>query len=69
LGVKYGPTRGEFLFRFWTSIGALALCGVALSIRGVQINMVTMELGVIAFAFLGGSAAHAAWHLWVRKDR
>jgi len=69
LGVKYGPMRGEFLFRFWASIAALALCGVALAIKGVQINMVAVEPGVIAFAFLGGSAAPAAWHLWVCKDR
>lgn len=66
--MKYRPSRGEFLFRFWASLAALALAGVAVAIKGVQINMVTVELGLIAFAFLGGSAGHAAWNLWGQKD-
>ncbi|NNL19660.1 MAG: hypothetical protein HKP37_13055 [Boseongicola sp.] len=66
--MKYRPSRTEFLFRFWASLGALALTGVAVAIKGVQVNIVTVEMGIITLAFLGGSAVHAAWNLWGRKD-
>ncbi len=64
---RHGPTRGEHLFRLSASLAALVVFGVAAWVRGVSINIVTVELAMITVAFFGGSAAWSAWHLW--KDR
>ena len=64
-----GPSRGEHLFRFWASLAALALCGVAIWARGVTINIVTVELAVITLAFFGGSAGWSARALWRIRDQ
>ncbi|MDJ1018331.1 MAG: hypothetical protein QNJ35_17615 [Paracoccaceae bacterium] len=64
-----GPSRGEHLFRFWASLGALVLCGVAIWARGVAINIVTIELAVITLAFFGGGVVWSARALWLGRDQ
>ncbi|MDJ1015119.1 MAG: hypothetical protein QNJ35_01315 [Paracoccaceae bacterium] len=64
---RHGPTRSEHRFRLLASLAALLLFGIALWIKGVAINIVTIELAVITLAFFGGSAAWSAWHLWKQQ--
>lgn len=64
---RYGPTRGEHRFRLIASIAALLLFAAAAWLRGITVNIVTVELAVITLAFFGGSALWSGWHLW--KDR
>ena len=61
---QYGPTPGEHRFRLIASLAALILFAVAVWVRGVAINIVTVELAVITVAFFGGSALWSGWHLW-----
>lgn len=65
--MKYGPSRGELLFRLAFSLAGLVFLGAALAIHGVPTGPAFVELGLIAGGFLGGSAALSAWRL-IRGD-
>jgi hypothetical protein len=66
--VKYGPSRGELVFRLVFSLAGLAFLAVALAIHGVPTGPAFVELGLLAGGFLGGSAVWSAWRL-LRRDR
>lgn len=63
---KYGPTRGEWIFRLVFSLVGLGMMAVALSLHGVR-GIAWVEIVGIAGAFFGGSAIWAAWQL-IRKE-
>ncbi|MXQ09356.1 hypothetical protein GQ651_16035 [Alphaproteobacteria bacterium GH1-50] len=65
---RYGPTKGEHRFRLVASLLALVLFGIAAWTRGIALNIVTVELGVITIAFFGGSALWSARALWRDRD-
>lgn len=66
--MKYGPTRGELMFRLAFSLAGLAFLAVALAIHGVPAGPAFVELGLLAGGFLGGTAVWSAWRL-LRRDR
>ena len=61
---RHGPGRGEHRFRLIISLLALLLFAAAIWVKGVAINIVTVELAAITLAFFGGSAVWSGWHLW-----
>ena len=52
---KYGPSRGDLLFRLWFSIAGLGLIGVALLYRGLPTGPAGVEAIGIALVFFGGT--------------
>lgn len=63
--MKYGPSRGEYIFRLIASLAGLALLGVAIAVRGVE-GAAWIEIVGIGGGFLGGSAIWSAWQLFRR---
>ena len=61
--MKYGPTRGEHLFRLCFSLLGLALMVVALAYRGLPEGPALVEVVGIAGLFFGGSAIWSALKL------
>lgn len=57
---KYGPTRGEHLFRLVFSIFGLGCIGVLFAVHGVPRGPGLVEVVGIAGAFFGGSAVWSA---------
>lgn len=57
---RYGPTRAEHRFRLIASLAALLLFAIAAFVKGIAVNIVTVELAVITLAFFGGSALWSA---------
>lgn len=64
---KYGPTRGEHLFRLAFSVFGLACIGVLLAVRGVPKGPGLVEVVGIAGAFFGGTAVISARALLKRQ--
>lgn len=60
--MKYGPSRGELIFRLVFSLAGLGLLLVALMTRGID-GLAWLEIGLFAGLFLGGSAVWSAWKL------
>lgn len=59
---KYGPSRGELIFRLvFSSIGFVVLV-VALVAQGLD-GLAWLEVGLFGGLFLGGSAVWSAWQL------
>lgn len=63
---RFGPGRGEHLFRLVFSLAGLALLSVAVWYRGVT-GLASIEIGIFGGGFLAGSALWSAWHLWKRQ--
>lgn len=63
---KYGPSRGEWLFRLWVGIAGLGLLAVAYALNGIN-GIASLEIALIAGAFFGGSVIVSIRAL--RKDR
>lgn len=57
---KYGPTRGEHLFRLVFSLFGLGCIGVLFAVHGVPRGPGLVEVVGIAGAFFGGSAVWSA---------
>lgn len=57
---KYGPTRGEHLFRLIFSIFGLGCIGVLFAVQGVPRGPGLVEVVGIAGAFFGGTFALSA---------
>lgn len=64
---KYGPTRGEHLFRLVFSLFGLGCIGVLFAVRGVPNGPGLVEVVGIAGAFFGGSAVMSARALLRRQ--
>jgi hypothetical protein len=64
---KFGPSRGEILFRLWASVAGLVLLAGALLLRGLPGGPAMFEIVAIAGAFFGGTLI---WSLRIlRKSR
>jgi hypothetical protein len=63
---KYGPTRGELLFRFCVSLGLIALLGAAFVVQGLPRGLAMVELLLFIGAFAGGTALWALRRLILR---
>ncbi len=63
---KYGPTRGELLFRFCVSLGLIALLGGAFVVQGLPRGLAMVELLLFIGAFAGGTALWALRRLILR---
>lgn len=57
---KYGPTRGEHLFRLIFSLAGLAFIGVLFAVHGIPRGPGLVEVVGIAGAFFGGTAILSA---------
>lgn len=57
---KYGPTRGEHLFRLIFSLFGLGCIGVLFAVHGVPRGPGLVEVVGIAAAFFGGTAVLSA---------
>ena len=57
---KYGPTRGEHLFRLIFSLFGLGCIGVLFAVHGVPRGPGLVEVVGIATAFFGGTAVLSA---------
>ncbi|MEO0487311.1 MAG: hypothetical protein AAF092_15505 [Pseudomonadota bacterium] len=60
---KFGPTKGEYLFRLCAGAGILALAAFALLAKGMPDGIMSSEsilFGTIFAAFL---VVHSAWKL------
>jgi xanthosine utilization system XapX-like protein len=64
---KFGPSRGELLFRAGFSVAGLILLGFALWYRGLPGGPALVEVVGLAGLMFGGSLCHAVWKL-VRRD-
>jgi hypothetical protein len=62
--MKYGPTRGEHVFRLIASLGGLGLLAAAIAIQGMPEGPGLVEVVGFGGSFFGGSAAWSAWKLW-----
>lgn len=60
---KYGPTRGEHVFRLVASLAGLCLLGFALWLKGAEAGPAMMEVVGVGGAFLLGSAGWSGWKL------
>ena len=60
---KFGPTRGEHIFRLSAGIAGLALLGVTLAVMGVPQGPALVELFGFGGLFFAGSAAWSGWKL------
>ena len=60
---KFGPTRGELLFRLCFSVIGFVFAMVALFWRGMPSAPAVFEVGLIAGGFFGGTALWAVWKL------
>lgn len=60
---KFGPTRGEHVFRLVFSLAILALLVIAIKLHGLR-GAASIELGLFGGSFLVGSAVWSAWKLW-----
>jgi len=63
---KYGPPRGELLFRFCVSLGLIALLGGAFVVQGLPRGLAMVELLLFIGAFAGGTALWALRRLILR---
>ena len=66
---KYGPTRGELLFRAAFSVFGLLGIALLLAVRGLPNGPGLVEVFGIALAFFAGSLGHAIWRLWRPIDQ
>lgn len=60
--MKYGPSRGELIFRLVVSAAGFVVLVVALVMQGLD-GLAWLEVGLIGGLFLGGSAVWSAWKL------
>lgn len=64
---KYGPSRGELVFRLVFSLGGLMLIGAAIALRGMPEGPALVEVVGLGGAFFGGTAILSARAL-LRRD-
>lgn len=64
---KYGPSRGELIFRAAFSAAGLAFLALALAIRGIPQGPGLVDVLGVALLVFGGGLVHAVWKL-VRRD-
>lgn len=63
---RYGPSRGELIFRLVFSCAGLVALLLAVAITGIPSGPALVELFGVAGLFLGGTAVWAARRLILR---
>lgn len=63
---RFGPSRGELIFRAIFSAFGLGLMALALALRGLPEGPGLIEVVGLAGVMFGGSLVHAGWKLWNR---
>jgi len=63
---KYGPTRGELIFRMVFGLCGLALMAVGFAIHGLPRGPAFAEVGLFGGLFLGGTVVWSARRLVLR---
>ena len=63
---KFGPTRGELVFRLVCGLAGLALLAVAVAIHGIPQGPAFAEVGLFGGLFLGGTVVWSARRLILR---
>lgn len=66
---KYGPTRGEWIFRLVFSLAGLAFIGVLFAVRGIPNGPGLVEVVGIAGLFFAGTVVMAIRALLHRDDQ
>lgn len=66
---KYGPTRGEWIFRLVFSLVGLAFIGVLFAVRGVPKGPGLVEVVGIAGVFFAGTVIMAIRALLRGRDQ
>lgn len=66
---KYGPTRGEWIFRLVFSLAGLGLIGLLFALRGIPSGPGLVEVVGIAGAFFAGTAVLAVRALLKDRDQ
>ncbi|MEM1374897.1 MAG: hypothetical protein AAGF78_11010 [Pseudomonadota bacterium] len=66
---KFGPTRGEYLFRAVSGAVILVLVGYALLARGMPAGIMTSESILFGTAFGAFLLIHSSWKLFRRDYR
>lgn len=66
MGKKFGPTRGEHVFRLCAGLAGIALLIGVLVVMGVPKGPALVELFGFGGVFFAGTAAWSAWKLWKR---
>ena len=64
---KYGPSRGELIFRAAFSVAGLAFLALALALRGIPQGPGLIEVLGIALLVFGGTLVLSLWKL-ARRD-
>lgn len=64
---KFGPTRGELIFRAVFSVFGLCFMGVAIWLRGVPEGPGLVEVVGVAVALFGGTLVLSLWRL-IKRD-
>lgn len=64
---KFGPSRGELMFRAAISVFGLGFLALAFWLRGLPEGPGLIEVAGVGFAFFGGSFGLSVWKL-IRKD-
>ena len=64
---KFGPTRGEYIFRAGAGAGILLLVAYALFAKGMPTGLMTSESILFGTAFALFLVVHSGWKI-IRKD-
>jgi hypothetical protein len=64
---KYGPSRGEHLFRAALSLAGLALLAAGLTVNGIPSGPAVFEILIFCGGFFGGSLFWSLWKLWTGR--
>jgi hypothetical protein len=64
---KFGPSRGELIFRAVFSVAGLAFLGLAVALRGVPEGPGLVEVLGLGLALFGGTLVLSVWKL-VKRD-
>lgn len=66
---KFGPTRGEYLFRLAGGLVIMAFVTYALLANGIPEGILTSESTLFGAAFGVFLVAHSGWKLFTRDYR
>ncbi|MEL6610240.1 MAG: hypothetical protein AAFO93_15130 [Pseudomonadota bacterium] len=66
---KFGPTRGEYIFRMVSGAVILALIAYATFAKGMPTGITSTESILFGLLFALFLVGHSGWRLWTGKHR